>query len=429
MTCMSTQSAFSCLPAEPGCLARVLALMLLPLPARAGQRTVDAWALPAGLALLLALAWCWRWLCDQRQARQRAEAACRRSEDGLTEALQAGQDWRARCERLLQESEQAVRERDRLALELAEREQRLARHVDCSAELVFELDLDGRCRALSPNWRDTLGLDPARLLGQSHAWLLHPDDQPVCQRAIERALASHQPQDGIEYRIRHAGGDWRWHAARIAPLLDTRARAIGLIGRARELGAELRGAARTALRAHFDALTELPGPGLCRDRLRQALYQAERHGGRVAWLRVDPDRFHAVNQRWGHAVGDLVLRETATRLSACVRASDTVARAGADAFAVLLPDIGCEREALAVAEQIRLALSAPFQLRSQTLVLTVSVGVALYPNHGLDEDELGERVLLALRQAKDGGGDRVALPDRLTPVTTLAACMREALQA
>ena len=426
---MSTRSAFSRLPAEPGCLARVLALMLLPLPARAGQRTVDAWALPAGLALLLALAGCWRWLRDQHQARQRAEAACRHSENGLSEARQDGQHWRERCERLMQESERTVRERDRLALELAEREQRLALHVDCSAELVFELDLDGRCRALSPNWRDALGIDPASLLGQSHGWLLHPDDQPACQRAIERALASHQPQGGIEYRIRHAGGDWRWHAARIAPLLDARARAVGLIGRARELGAELRAEAGAARRAHLDALTDLPGPALCRDRLRQALCQAERHGERVAWLNVDPDRFQAINRRWGHAVGDLVLRETAARLAACVRSSDTVGRGAVDAFTVLLPDVGSEREALAVAEQIRLALSAPLQLRGQTLALTVCVGVALYPGHGLDEDELSERVMRALRQAKDGGGDRVALPDRLAPAPTFTAFTREALQA
>ena len=426
---MSTRSASSRWPAEPGGLAIVLTLILLPLPARAGQWAVDALALPAGLALLLALAWCWRWLRDQQQARQRAEAACRSSEYGLSEALQAGQDWRARCEWLAQESEQAGRERDRLALELAEHQQRLERHLDCSGELVFELDLDGRCRQLSPNWHDVLGIDPASLLGQSHVWLLHPDDQPACQRVIERALASRQPQDWVEYRIRHAEGDWRWQAARIAPLLDARARAIGLIGRARELDPELHNKAMAARRAHFDALTDLPGPVLCRDRLQQALCHAERYGERVALLCVDPDRFHAINRRWGHAVGDLVLREIATRLSACVRASDTVGRARADAFSVLLPGIGSEREALAVAEQIRLAVSAPLQLRGQTLALTACVGVAVYPGHGFDEDDLSERALLALQQAKDSGGDRIALPDRLALAPTLALCTREALRA
>jgi diguanylate cyclase (GGDEF)-like protein/PAS domain S-box-containing protein len=429
MTCMSKPSAFKRLPAAPGCLAGVLALTLLPLPARAGQWAVEALALPAGLALLLALAWCWRWLRDQRQARQRAEAACRHSENGLSAARQDGQNWRERCERLLQESERIERERDRLALELAEREQRLAHHVDCSTELVFELDLDGRCCVLSPNWRDALGIDPASLLGQSHGWLLHPDDQPTCQRAIERALASHRQQDGIEYRIRHALGDWRWHAARIAPLLDARARAVGLIGRARELDPELRNEAKAARRAHFDALTDLPGPVLCRDRLQQALCHAERYGERVALLWVDPDRFHAINRRWGHGVGDLVLREVATRLSACVRASDTVGRARADTFSVLLPGVGSEREALVVAEQIRLALSAPLQLRGQTLALTACVGVAVYPGHGFDEDELSERALLALQQAKDGGGNRVALPDRLAAAPALTLCAREALRA
>ncbi len=409
--------------------AAVLALMLLPLPARAGQLALRGVALPAGLALLLALAWCWGWLSEQRRARRQAEVGWRRSETELAEARRHGQDWQACCEQLTRDLRQAVDERDRLAGVLVEREQSLARHLECSSELIFELDLDGRCLQISPNWRDVLGIDPDSLLGQSHAWMLHPDDQPACQRAIERALVSRRLQCEVEYRIRHAGGDWRWHAARIAPRLDARGRAVGLIGCARQLGSELRGATKAARRAHFDALTELPGPGLCRDRLRQALSLAERHGDRTALLCIDLDGFAALNRRWGHAVGDLVLCETAARLSACVRASDTVGRGQADTFTVLLPDVGSEREALAVAQQIRQALSAPLLLRGQRLALTACVGVALHPAHGSDEDELGERAALAVRRAKDGGGDWVALPDRLVPGPVLVEPVCEALQA
>ena len=143
------------------------------------------------------------------------------------------------------------------------------------------------------------------------------------------------------------------------------------------------------------------------------MLQAERHGERAAWLQVELDHFKSLNERWGHAIGDLVLLEVAARIAACVRRSDTVGRAGGDQFLVLLPAVGCEREALEVADKIRRALREPMPLRGQQLALTGSVGVALYPLHGMDEDELSLCAGLAVRRAKAAGRDRIALPDRL----------------
>lgn len=361
-----------------------------------------------GLMLVAALVALWL-------AKRRTDLALRRHQASLA-SLQ--QDWQAAETRWQAVIEQAgcatravTRERDRLEQALFTSEQRLLRHLECASELVFALDLDGRFQQLSTNWREALGIDPDHLLGQSHAWLVHADDLPACQRIIERALASRSLQGEVEYRIRHAEGDWHWHAARVAPLFDPDGRMVGLLGVARELGAGLRPGALQ--RAHFDALTGLPGRILCLDRLQQALLQAERHGERAAWLQVELDHFKPLNERWGHAIGDLVLLEVAARIAACVRRSDTVGRAGGDQFMVLLPAVGCEREALEVADKIRRALREPMPLRGQRLALTTSVGVALYPLHGMDEDELSLGAGLAVRRAKEAGQDRVALPDRL----------------
>jgi len=362
----------------------------------------------SGLLLLAGLVWLWL-------GKRRADQALRRQRLSLAALQQDGQlaelRWQAAVEQAVCATQAASCERERLEQALFASQQSLERHLECASELVFALDLDGCIRQLSANWREALGVETDRLIGQSHAWLVHSDDLPACQRIIERALASRRRQGEVEYRIRHAEGDWRWHAARIAPLFDAGGRMVGLLGSARELGADLRAGGHQ--RAHFDALTGLPGRLLCLDRLQQALLQAERHGERIAWLQIELDHFKALNERWGHAIGDLVLLEVTARISDCVRRSDTVGRGDGDHFMVLLPGVGCAREAREMADKIRRKLSEPMRLRGQQLALTSSVGIALYPLHGMDEEELSAEAGQAVRRAKQSGRDCVAWPERL----------------
>lgn len=398
----------------------------LPLPVRAAVPAAQGPWLAALLTLSTALALAAASLWYRQR---RVEQALRHRELSLDEArrrLQAREDG---ARETLQQTELALQaarcEQERLARALLDSEQRLELHLSCASELVFVLDLEGRLQQLSHNWRTALGVDTAQLIGQPHAWLLHPDDLPPCQGAIERALASRSPQDAVEYRIRHAEGDWRWHAARIVPLSDNKGRMLGLLGMARTLGEGLRPGKQTLRKAHFDPLTGLPGHGLCLDRLQQALRQAERHANRAALLLIELDDFRLINERRGHATGDLVLLECASRIAACVRSSDTVGRSRGAAFMVLLPDIGSERQATQVARRIRHALSVPLQLRQRDLALSASMGIAVYPSHGDDEDELAAQAMLALHLARQSGQGQVALPGALAlaaePLAILAA--------
>lgn len=401
-----------------------LACAWLPLPVRAAVPAAQGSWLAAVLTLSMALvaASFWYW-------KRRAEQALRCGELRLDEARR---ELRA-CEEGAREASQraelalqaAQGEQERLAQALFDSEQRLELHLSCASELVFVLDLEGRLQQLSSNWREALGVDTAQLVGQHHGWLLHPDDLPHCQGAIERALSSRSPQDEVEYRIRHAEGDWRWHAARIAPLSDSKGRVLGLLGVARTLSEGLRPGRQTLRKVCFDPLTGLPGRGLCLDRLQQALRQAERHANRAALLLIELDDFRLLNERRGHATGDLVLLESASRIAACVRSSDTIGRSRGATFMVLLPDIGAEREAIQVARKIRRALSAPLQLRQRTLVLTASMGIAVYPSHGDDEDELAAQAARALRLARQSGRGQIALPGALAmpaePLEVVAA--------
>lgn len=164
--------------------------------------------------------------------------------------------------------------------------------------------------------------------------------------------------------------------------------------------------------AFFDPLTNLPNRRLLTDRLHQAVTHAKRDQGHVALIYVDLDRFKPVNDRYGHATGDLLLQAVAHRLRTCVRESDTVARVGGDEFVVLLDGISHANDAMQVAEKIHAVLLEPFRLASgQSVHISSSAGIAMYPEHGQDEATLSRHADAAMYAAKDAGRDQYVVYD------------------
>ncbi|MDZ7788882.1 MAG: diguanylate cyclase [Xanthomonadales bacterium] len=158
--------------------------------------------------------------------------------------------------------------------------------------------------------------------------------------------------------------------------------------------------------AEHDQLTQLPNRALFMDRLLTSLARARRNSLQLAVLYLDLDQFKQINDTHGHTTGDQLLREVAGRLLTCVRESDTVGRLGGDEFAVVLDDIGCAEDATVVAEKILAALSEPCALPGRTLQITPSVGIAIYPEDGQDEEQLVRHADDAMYAAKRGGGRR-----------------------
>ncbi|MDO9199306.1 GGDEF domain-containing protein [Rhodoferax sp.] len=161
--------------------------------------------------------------------------------------------------------------------------------------------------------------------------------------------------------------------------------------------------------AQHDSLTGLPNRALFDDRLRQAVSQARRDQTRLALLFVDLDGFKAINDTCGHHVGDLLLSAVAKQMQACVRNVDTVGRLGGDEFVVLLTHVEGDQDALLVAGKICTALNQPFDLDGGSLVISASIGVAVYPEHGSDELTLSKSADAAMYLAKVSGGNRVRL--------------------
>lgn len=161
---------------------------------------------------------------------------------------------------------------------------------------------------------------------------------------------------------------------------------------------------RTALRkeATRDPLTGLANRRLFYDRLHQAVRHARRYGGKLGVLYVDLDRFKEINDRHGHHVGDAVLTEVAKRLTASIRGSDSAARLGGDEFVVLLEEVQGREDCIAAARKIELAVNADTRFYGIDVEIDVSIGHALYPDDGSDEDALIRAADASMYRAKSG---------------------------
>jgi diguanylate cyclase (GGDEF)-like protein/PAS domain S-box-containing protein len=157
--------------------------------------------------------------------------------------------------------------------------------------------------------------------------------------------------------------------------------------------------------AHHDALTGLPNRLLFQDRLNQILAQAGRKKQQVAVLYMDLDRFKSINDLLGHSSGDALLCQAASRLQACIRSTDTLARLGGDEFTVVLTELSNPQDAIHVAAKLIEAMRAPFHVDQHELFVTLSLGISVYPEDGLDSSTLMANADAAMYRAKETGRD------------------------
>jgi diguanylate cyclase (GGDEF)-like protein/PAS domain S-box-containing protein len=160
---------------------------------------------------------------------------------------------------------------------------------------------------------------------------------------------------------------------------------------------------RIYYQANYDALTDLPNRALFHDRLNQGLATMSRLGRKLGLMFIDLDGFKLVNDTLGHDIGDLLLQETATRLSNCIRSGDTVARLGGDEFTVVMPSLLDPKHAPLLAQRILDTLAKPYNLKGHESFISGSIGVTIFPDDATDANELIKNADSAMYRAKEQG--------------------------
>jgi diguanylate cyclase (GGDEF)-like protein/PAS domain S-box-containing protein len=188
-----------------------------------------------------------------------------------------------------------------------------------------------------------------------------------------------------------------------APIHDRSGNVCGAVMVFRDVTQARAQAERMEYLTQHDILTGLANRGLLSDRISQAVTLARRHHHRLGILYLDIDHFKHVNDSMGHDAGDRLLQSVSSRLLRCVRKSDTVSRQGGDEFVVLLSELAAPQDAAILAEKIVLALSAPYVLGPEELTVTVSGGIAIYPDDGVDAEALLKNADFAMYHAKESG--------------------------
>jgi diguanylate cyclase (GGDEF)-like protein/PAS domain S-box-containing protein len=301
-----------------------------------------------------------------------------------------------------------------------EGEERYALALEGAAEGLWDWDIAaGRLRP-SPRLRELLGYGEDEAGEDPREWLarIHPEDVQNVREALAALRTGQRAYVETVHRMRHRDGSWRWAHVRGVAVRGDDGQAVRVAGSLSDVTDRKVAEELLLHNALHDALTGLPNRTLLLDRVGLALRRGSRLGRTCAVLCVGLDGFKVVNDSLGHAVGDLLLDGVARRLESALRSADTVARLGADVFAVLLDDLRDPAEARAVAERVHEALAEPFSLQGRAVFATASIGIA-GGGDGAAEVLLRDAET-AMYRAKSRGRARSEIFDATMQATALA---------
>ncbi|MDH4134963.1 MAG: EAL domain-containing protein, partial [Gammaproteobacteria bacterium] len=258
---------------------------------------------------------------------------------------------------------------------------------------------------VNPALASMLGLPPNELVGRDISdFYTSPREFETALADIRESFRQHGRYNG-EQRYRRHDGSSIWCRLAGRPLLEHH-RQAGQVWLIEDITALKESQRRLEHMAHHDALTQLPNRTLLADRLQRAIARARRESSLLAVCYLDLDDFKPVNDRFGHAAGDQLLIEVTQRLRSCLRDSDTLSRLGGDEFVMLLGGICSTEEYEIILRRVFASLNTPFTVAGESLRITASIGVTLFPADDADTDTLLRHADQAMYTAKQAGRNR-----------------------
>jgi len=308
----------------------------------------------------------------------------------------------------------------RVRRKLAERDELFRLISEHAADMIALVDMEGRRLYNSPAYEKVLGYSAAQLSSTSGFEQIHPDDRERVRQAAEKTRITGMGQK-LEYRILHSDGSWRVLESIASAVRNEKGETEKLVIVNRDITQRKRAEEMVVHSAFHDALTNLPNRALFLDRLQHAFALAKRLANyQFAVLSIDLDEFKMFNDSVGHRWGDELLIEVGKRMGTSLRSNDTVsrpltnvrdsapigdnlARVGGDEFTVILENIQDPADAIRVAQRLQKEIGVPFALNEQEIVVSASIGIALFTSSCIKAEDLLRDADIAMHRAKRRG--------------------------
>jgi len=286
--------------------------------------------------------------------------------------------------------------------------------LDGAGDGVWDWNIKNDVAYFSNRYKEIFGFSVRDNNASIREWnsRVHPEDANSMSDAVNSYLTGKSEKYIHEYRVICQDKSIKWVLSRgMIIKRDRNGEPLRMVGTHTDITERKLLEKRLENLAHFDTLANIPNRTLFNDRLKLALAYAKREKKMLAVMFIDLDLFKKINDLYGHDTGNIVLKKVSMQLVSCVRESDTVARMGGDEFVVLLPIIDNEANLISVADKILASVAKPIKIEKLNLHVTCSIGIAIYPQHGKDENLLVINADMAMYQAKKGGKNQARFFD------------------
>ncbi|MCG5501919.1 PAS domain S-box protein, partial [Ectothiorhodospira lacustris] len=285
--------------------------------------------------------------------------------------------------------------------------QRLALVVEQSPSIVLITDREARIEYINARFSQLTGFSRDEIQGHPLA-LIHPDEPSATAPSLDDIL--HDLSAGRiwsgELSVRKKSGERFWEQAALTPLKNAQGEITHFVKMSEDLSDRKALSEQLSYLAHYDPLTGLPKRSVMRECIQQAMIKVRHNRHHLAIFSIDVDDLKRVNDSLGHAAGDELLRILSGRLKGLLGKEDSLARLGGDHFLLLKAHMAQTQDALHLAERINQLMEQPLNIHDQSLVVTASTGIALFPGDADTVDELMRRGDAALHRSKNDGGER-----------------------
>lgn len=287
---------------------------------------------------------------------------------------------------------------------LAEIEQRWHLALDGAGHGVWDLDVRRGTAFYAPGWQAMLGLSAVTDDARLREARIHPTDRPRVMSLLQQHLSGRTPHFESDHRMIRADDSTIWVRERGQVVHRSKSgKPLRFIATMQDITEQRLAQEHVRHMATHDTLTGLPNRTLLTDRLDRAITRARRMKHRVAVIFLDLDHFKTVNDTLGHPVGDLLLIAVAGRMMPHLRETDTISRQGGDEFVILLPELHSAADAAQVCDKLQREMDEPVALDGRSLRISVSMGVAMFPDDGETVETLLQKADVALYQVKNSG--------------------------